>query len=93
MMGTLIFLFLLYVAAIFVVAKAVTSNRGDFWLIVLFNVLYSPIIGSVIGLVFYRQGNTLGERLLRIILVYLPLGLIAAAALAFIVGILYAALP
>jgi hypothetical protein len=56
-MGTLIFLFLLYVASVFVVAEVTTHNRGDFWLMVMLNIAFSPIIGAIFALIFLRNSG------------------------------------
>jgi energy-coupling factor transporter transmembrane protein EcfT len=49
MMGTLVFLFLLYVAAIFVVAKRYTRNASDFIFLAVIGIAATPLISWMIG--------------------------------------------
>ncbi|MDR3365436.1 MAG: hypothetical protein LBO71_00495 [Prevotellaceae bacterium] len=57
-MGILIFLFLLYVAAIFVVAKRYTHNTSDFIFLVIVGIASTPLISWMIGHDCEREGYT-----------------------------------
>jgi hypothetical protein len=57
MIGTLIFLFLLYIAVSVIIAKLTTHNVSDFVMILLMCFAFTPVMGLLLALILCHNGG------------------------------------